>query len=629
MSAASPFANNQEPTVGKYRFIASLGHGGMADVYLAVLAGPAGFNKLQVVKKLRRDYVEDPDHIEMFLDEARLAARLNHPNVVQTFEVSESEGEYFMAMEYLEGATMNRIINRAKASPPPPGVLLRMVADALAGLHYAHDLADYDGKPLHIVHRDASPHNIIVTYDGQTKILDFGIAKSEVRSGETRTGIVKGKIGYMAPEQARCRPLDRRADIFVLGIVLWEILAGRKLWDKASDIEVLHRLATGELPRVEEVRPDVPEPLARMCARALALDPWNRYATAAEMRADIVAYLDFAGIRVSTEDVGQYVAAQFGDKRVEIRKVVERQLSKLKAGVSAGVGLADLAGAADPAPDSMSLPRISQSGRHSVGSGSGSGSGSSSNARIVPSFTSVPPPAAHPPGQTASTAMQAAAPATTPAATPNRGAMFVAGAIVLASALGAYVVLHSRQTPSAEPGTPPATAMEARAAATPETSAGVVASAANAPEAQTTIELRVRAIPASADIFLDGARLPTNPFTGKFPADGVGHRVRAEAWDHRPTARIVTFEKDTSIELVLEPKGSAQGRAAADPNSNDEPEGTSTSSAPPAPTSDTTAAATTGKPKRQLGDGDPFKTPAPKSTTTVKKRELGEGQSPW
>ncbi|MDI1481017.1 serine/threonine-protein kinase [Polyangium sp. y55x31] len=622
MSAAPPLPHHDgDSSIGKYRFIASLGHGGMADVYLAVVPGPAGFNKLQVVKRLRRDYVEDPDHVEMFLDEARLAARLNHPNVVQTFEVSESDGEYFMAMEYLDGQPFNRIINRAKKDPPPPGLLYRIVADALAGLHYAHELTDYDGTPLHIVHRDASPHNVLVTYDGHTKILDFGIAKSEVRSGETRTGIVKGKVGYMAPEQARCKPLDRRADVFVLGIVLWEIATGRKLWDKASDIEVLHRLATGEYPRVHDVDPNAPEEIDRICAKAMARDPADRYATAAAMRADILAYLDRAGLRVSSEDVSRYVTTAFGDKRADIRRVIDQQITRLKSQQSGErLAIPDVASPPDAAPDSLSLPNLGGSGRHSLnGSGSNPKNVTGSSARI-PGTNSLPPGAL--PSQRPDTTMQVAA-----APVSNRGSLIIAGAIVLAAAIGAFVFIKSRTpVPNAAAA---AESTQAEAAPQPSPSAAPIGGAASVaatstPQGTAMVEIKVRAIPAQAEIFLDGAHLPTNPFTGKFPADGASHRVHAEARDHRSAAQIVTFDKDAKIELVLEPKSGAV--QANNTTTGEEPpeEPAATPTPPPAPTTTTSARA-----KRKLGDGDPFNTAAPAATTTAKKRALGDGQSPW
>src|SRR5512133_824440 len=215
---------SQQPvSLGKYRLLAELGHGGMAQVFLALAKGVAGFNKLVVIKQIHAELAEDPDFVRMFLDEARLAARLNHPNVVQTNEVDHDNKRYFIAMEYLEGQTLNRVFNRMGRDPKllPLGHRLRLVADGLAGLHYAHELKDYDGKALGVVHRDFTPHNIFVTYNGVVKVVDFGIAKALNSSSQTQSGVLKGKVSYMAPEQARGERVDRRADIFSVGMILW------------------------------------------------------------------------------------------------------------------------------------------------------------------------------------------------------------------------------------------------------------------------------------------------------------------------------------------------------------------------------------------------------------------------
>lgn len=320
----------------------------MADVYLAAVAG--GKPPLQVIKRLHRERARDAAHITMFLDEARLLARFDHPNVVRAFELGAAGGEYFIAMEWLEGAPLSRVLHRARNKPPPEGLLLRVLADALAGLQYAHALRDDAGAPLGIVHRDASAHNIFVTFDGQTKVVDFGIAKASARMTETQNGVMKGKVGYMAPEQVRCLPLDKRADVFVIGIVLWEILAGRKMWEGAAGMEILRRLAEGDLPRIEDARPDVPPALARICARALASEPSDRYATAAEMRGELLRYMDEAALVVTTEDVGRYVADLFADKRAEMRATIEHQLGKLETGTLPRVSAAE--------SEVASLPRI-------------------------------------------------------------------------------------------------------------------------------------------------------------------------------------------------------------------------------------------------------------------------------
>src|SRR5260370_910736 len=187
---------------GKYKLLAELGRGGMANVYLAVARGPSGFNKLVVLKCLRSDLASDTELLAMFLDEARLAARLNHPHVVQTYEVGEYVGRPVIVMEYLEGQVLSSLVQRAQSNNALPLSLhLRVIIDALEGLHHAHELTDYDGKPLGLVHRDISPQNVFVTFDGHVKVLDFGIAKAATSQSQTATGILKGKVKYMAPEQ--------------------------------------------------------------------------------------------------------------------------------------------------------------------------------------------------------------------------------------------------------------------------------------------------------------------------------------------------------------------------------------------------------------------------------------------
>lgn len=570
VSGGSNTASNDENAVGKYKFIASLGGGGMADVYLAVVEGPARVKKLQVVKRLRRDYLDDPDHVEMFLDEARLAARLNHPNVVQTFEVSESEGEYFMAMEYLEGVPLNRILNRARNKPPQHGVLLKILADTLLGLHYAHELTDYDGQPLQIVHRDVSPHNVVVTYEGQTKLLDFGIAKSEARSIETRAGVVKGKISYMSPEQARAKPLDRRADIFVVGILLWEAMAGTKIWEKATDMEVLHRLALGDMPNLHDIRPDAPDAIVAIINKAFHPDPEGRYDTAAQMREDILKYLDSANIRVTNEMVADYVCTVFADKRAEIKKVIERQLRKLttkQPTEEEAAGLLDLSAPLDSLSDPADLPRLGGSGVKNLGGSNRSESNPSNGSNSAPSGgKSTSAPVAQGDNINFSPASDGSP--------RRRGGWYVVGAIAIAASLGAFVFLRSRnpiQQPITQPPKPSAVVTVATSAppppvvstpsaepSAPQPVASEAASADSAPlpvpTQPTTIELKVNVIPSTATVYLDGAKLPSNPFTGKFPVDKIGHRLEASAPDHRPLAQFVLFEKDSVVELKLDPR---------------------------------------------------------------------------
>ncbi|HEY4244320.1 MAG TPA: substrate-binding domain-containing protein [Kofleriaceae bacterium] len=315
--------------LGGYRLIARLGRGGMADVFLAVRNGPVGFTKLVVIKRLRADLAELPQAPRfrgLLLDEARLAARMHHPHIVQTFEVSEQGGEPYLAMEYLDGQALSHVVRAARRTehPVPTDLALRIMDDILSALAYAHDLADYDGEPLQIVHRDISPQNIFWTYEGEIKLMDFGVAKFALGTHETQAGHIKGKLAYMAPEQARGEPLDRRADLFAAGIVLWELIANRRLLRAANDAASLQRLLFEPLPNLVDVRADVDPRIAAIAARALERDPDARYQSAAQMRADLAPIL---GNRVQREELAAFIAPLFETERTDVSGQIRRAMS--------------------------------------------------------------------------------------------------------------------------------------------------------------------------------------------------------------------------------------------------------------------------------------------------------------
>src|SRR5688572_12394439 len=237
----------------------------MADVYLAKMIGKSDFAKLAVVKRLKLNDAEDMEVAKMFADEARLSARLNHPNIVQTFEVGEDTEGPYLVMEYLEGQPLSRLRSRSRrrGTPLPRTIGLHVLEEALTALSYAHQLCDHDGEPLRVVHRDVSPENILVTYAGTTKLVDFGVAKTANSSTHTRAGVLKGKIAYMAPEQARSdTSLDARADVFAAGLILWEILAGKRMWEGMTELDVVARLVDPEpLPTLRSVDADIPDEL--------------------------------------------------------------------------------------------------------------------------------------------------------------------------------------------------------------------------------------------------------------------------------------------------------------------------------------------------------------------------------
>jgi serine/threonine-protein kinase len=315
------------PDLARYRILGPLGSGGMGDVWLARASGPAGFEKLVVVKTIRSEAASGSHAIEMFLREARVAALLSHPNCVQIFELGEEGGTYFIAMEYIDGFPLARVARRASDSgrPVPIEIAVRIGIDAAAGLHHAHELTDPAGAPLQLVHRDVSLDNLLVAFTGQTKIVDFGIAKaSSALAGEqTQTGVIKGKSGYMAPEYLRGDAIDARADIFALGVVLYRVLTGEKPFTGENDAQIVARMLTfTQPPSPRSLRADVPEALDAVITRALAPDPAQRFATARDLRTALAAAIE----RVPDSDaVAAYLAAlwpESDDERRALRKLI-------------------------------------------------------------------------------------------------------------------------------------------------------------------------------------------------------------------------------------------------------------------------------------------------------------------
>jgi serine/threonine-protein kinase len=307
---------------GKYRLLATIGRGGMGEVYLAMARGPSGFRKLVVLKCLHATNADDELLRKMFLDEGMIAARLSHQNVVQTYETGEFNGSLYIAMEFLDGQSLSKLM---RAVPElQPRLAAHILANALAGLHYAHELRDFDGTPLDIVHRDLSPPNIFLTYDGVVKVVDFGIAKTALVSRtKTEIGTLKGKLAYMSPEQASTDDVDRRADVFSLGVVLWELLTGKRLFGGSSPAVTLKRLLQDEIPRVSSVRPSIDPALDYIVARALRRELDARYATALDMRRDLETYIGNAEAMNWERELGRLLSERFGDHRRKVQEQVQ------------------------------------------------------------------------------------------------------------------------------------------------------------------------------------------------------------------------------------------------------------------------------------------------------------------
>lgn len=511
-------SESDQALAGKYRMIAELGRGGMAEVNLAVASGPAGFNKLVVIKQLRQNLSDDPEFLSMFLDEARLAARLNHPNVVHTYEVVSEGGQNFIAMEYLDGQPLNRIIRDfSKSGGVPLGISLRIICDALAGLHYAHELADYDGTLLNVVHRDISPHNIFVTYEGQTKVVDFGIAKALNSSSETRSGVIKGKISYMSPEQSRSEPLDRRSDIFAAGIILWEAVTGRRLWKGLADVTVLQRLMVSHpVPSPREANPEVSKELEAICIKALASSPEDRYATAADMQNDIENVLLDMRLRVSVRDISKLLNEKFAAERAEIRAVIDTQIKQQTGENSRMMALSTLSQSQTLSAQSQGTP-VTQHTQHTLQHTS-----QTALEPVSSTGTGLSPPV--------STLTLSSSSETSEQPTPQQSAL---KARLAAASLG-LVLLGSAGWMLSRSSSP-----------------APVAAAAQ-PASASKIALNLRASPAGAKLYLDDELLPTNPYAGFRPRDGSAHLLRVEAEGYASKSRPVSFDSDISLDLDLE-----------------------------------------------------------------------------
>ncbi len=534
MDAAAPKLS----TLGKYSLIASLGQGGMAKVYLALMAGPAGFNKLLVIKALREDMLSSSDEfVHMFLDEARLAARLSHPNIVQTYEVGESDGRYFIAMEYLEGQSLRTVQRRLAPAGLPLEEEVRIIAETARGLHYAHDLRGFDGEPLGVVHRDVSPQNVFLTYDGQVKLLDFGIAKTQDAEHLTKVGVIKGKIDYIAPEQVRGDKVDRRADVFALGAMLWEGISGRRFagGPKVADVTKIHTRVTGGEPKLRDLKPDVAETLADIVDRAIALNPADRYSNAAELADDLEKYLDSVNLKPSTKTLAELIAPPFQAERDKMRKLVDQQIQI--ASKRGGVPLGDTTGG---------LPRLGPNHTRTASGVRPPDVDLTESGFLDLGGDSVP---------TIETLKSIPAPAALPSAGPKSGVpkLLIVGIVGLAIVAGAFLATRPDESAqqlavapqNPEPGPEPVAPPE------PPASENVPNQIQGLPRAET-VHISVDVWPDTARVVVDGALLPRVPFEADVTKDGAFHHVEASAPGYATVKQAVQFNEDREIKIVLE-----------------------------------------------------------------------------
>lgn len=307
---------SQPETFGRYQLLMRLARGGMGEVWLARQAGLDGFQKLVVIKRILPHLAEEEDFVNMFLDEGKIAARLNHTNIVNIFDLGQEGEYYFLAMEYIHGEDIRRIWKQAARAKTalPAALACRIIADACAGLDFAHKKADDKGEPLQIVHRDISPHNIIVSFDGGVKVIDFGIARARGRISNTATGALKGRFEYMSPEHASGGRVDHRTDIFALGVVLWESLSGRRLFKRDSDASTLLAVARCDVPRPSEYNPAIPPELDAVLLKALAHDPNDRYEDAGAFRLALEDWIIHSREAASNAHLAAFMRSLYADR---------------------------------------------------------------------------------------------------------------------------------------------------------------------------------------------------------------------------------------------------------------------------------------------------------------------------
>ena len=523
--------NSALRAIGKYQLIASLGQGGMATVYLALVAGPGGFNKLFAVKVLREDLLDGSDEgVQMFWDEARLSAQLTHSNIVQTFEVGQADGHSFLAMEYLDGQTYRGVRARAAGQGGLPlHEELRILAETARGLQYLHELKSHTGASLGVVHRDVSPQNVFITYEGQAKILDLGVAKVATAQHMTQVGVIKGKLEYIAPEQLRGEELDGRADVFALGAMLWESVTGKHFGGgrKVADATRMHNRLSGGERKVLDLVPDAPEELVAIIQHATAVRPADRMPTAAAFAEALDNFLEARGKKPNAKSLAAVLSPLFAADRKEIHELIDEQIQRVKSGSGQG--------------DTMSgaLPQIGPSETVST---SGVYVGGRDDSSVSRSEVSVVNP-----GLLAPRA--------------NNKKWLLVGALAASAAVVGMLTLRG---PAEQPAPPVSTPPVAVVTPTPVAPSPVAPSAPPSEPSSLvrTILIGVDVAPTNANVTLDGSPVPV-PFSGEFQRSGALHQLEAVADGYRPFKRLISFDKTQNIKITLEPLPQQQQQQTA------------------------------------------------------------------
>jgi eukaryotic-like serine/threonine-protein kinase len=568
--------------LGPYQLLAKIGEGGISTVHLGIMEGPAGFSKLAAVKELHHDLNASNKMRALFIHEMRLAARLAHPNVVHTYGANEDSGRLYLAMEYLDGQPWSRIRRMLQARGTLPIDLhLKVIAEVLAGLHYAHELREYDGSPLQVVHCDVSPQNVLVTYEGLVKVVDFGVARAVFR-GDTASEAVGGKLAYIAPEQLRGAEFDRRADVFAVGVMLWEALTGRRFAQTKDGVETRRRRESGMEPRMAAIAPAAASPVVKICDRALALDPADRFATAAEFREALLEYLEEDMRDVDRLRLDVLVSDAFKEDRARIQRILHRYLVQPTSVTSSMEQLlpkrgipqpakAPAAAEVDPNPGAtrrLSPPRE----KHEVPPSPSAVPAAFDQHAVATRPLSPPVPPEEHSSTIAAWLSTKLGPTFVDDAHELLSVIVQRQRLVLPLVGVGFVVLGftiatiwsspetdahaSRDHASTGPALTPQVSPTAPAAAHPNiptTSTNVAPNPTESAErARDTVRLSIAAYPKSVRLYLDGVPLAENPYTARLRADQQVHIIHARSSDRVSQTRAITFDRDQAVSFDLD-----------------------------------------------------------------------------
>lgn len=528
-------------SIGPYQILARIGVGSMGDVYLTTMDGPAGFSKLAVVKELqpelRSELIAASATFEKIQSEVRTAARLTHPNVVHTYGAHEEAGRLYLATEYIDGQPWSRVRDAlGQTGALPLDLRLQVLVEVLAGLHYAHELLDYDGTALNAVHCDVHPDHVFVTYDGHVKIVDFGLARtgpveSSVPDGTASAATQTPRV-YFAPEQARGEAFDRRADVFAVGVLLWEALAGKSFAGDADLPTLRERRARGDEPKIRDVAPDVPTTLAEICDRALALAPDDRFATAAELREALLAYLGRDMTDSDRAALGTSVVNGFSEERAHIHELIESHLNAAHAQPVADEHF----GSGPPVP----FPAADE----------------------VTNLESAQPSAARDRRAWAAKWL------------PRAG---IAAAVAAGTLAPLAVWLMNPPSNDDRPPTdssqlkvtvlqPATNAPQTVAPPAPQRAPAQPAQPAQPEQPASTLQLKVSASPPGASLLLDGAPLNRNPVMLRHAIDHELHVLSAAGPGYQSEQRVIAFDGDHSVTFELKRVRETAERRARTPS---------------------------------------------------------------